>query len=62
MLETLKTGSFLHLDGVLLTHEHYDHVGGLDDLCAFCREYAVEIYAESLCGKNDSHTDTLRFP
>lgn len=21
-----------HLDGVILTHEHYDHVGGLDDL------------------------------
>ena len=20
------------LDGILLTHEHYDHVGGLDDL------------------------------
>lgn len=35
-----------HLDAVLITHEHYDHVGGLDDLRPFCREKGVDIYAE----------------
>lgn len=35
-----------HLDAVLVTHEHYDHVGGLDDLRPFCRLKGVDIYAE----------------
>ena len=34
------------IDGVLITHEHYDHVGGLDDLRPFCRFGSVPIYAE----------------
>ena len=37
---------FEQIDGVLITHEHYDHVGGLDDLRPFCRLGAVPIYAE----------------
>ena len=37
---------FSHIHGVLLTHEHYDHVGGLDDLRPFCRDKGVDIYAE----------------
>ena len=37
---------FERIDGVLITHEHYDHVGGLDDLRPFCRFGAVPIYAE----------------
>lgn len=34
------------IDGVLLTHEHYDHVGGIDDLRPFCRQGDIPIYAQ----------------
>lgn len=39
---------FRKIDGVLISHEHYDHVGGLDDLRPFCRFGEVPIYAEAL--------------
>lgn len=42
------------IDGVLITHEHYDHVGGLDDLRPFCRFGSIPIYAEK------SVTEALR--
>lgn len=38
---------FLKIDGVLITHEHYDHVGGLDDLRPFCRFGEIPIFAEN---------------
>jgi len=37
---------FKPIDGLLLTHEHYDHVGGIDDLRPFCQFKDIEIYAE----------------
>lgn len=37
---------FKKIDGVLITHEHYDHVGGIDDLRPFCRFGEVPLYAE----------------
>lgn len=46
MLEAFRKSCFEDLSGVLLTHEHYDHVGGLDDLRTFCRNGAVPLYAE----------------
>ncbi|MEA3188217.1 MAG: hypothetical protein QOD99_2047 [Chthoniobacter sp.] len=35
----------IELDGILLTHEHIDHVGGLDVLC---KKFAVPIYCNAL--------------
>lgn len=37
---------FDRLDAVLITHEHYDHVGGIDDLRPFCYFGEVPLYAE----------------
>lgn len=39
---------FSKINGVLLTHEHYDHVGGLDDLRPFCKFADVDIYSDSI--------------
>lgn len=33
------------IDALLLTHEHYDHVGGIDDLRPFCGHRDLRIYA-----------------
>lgn len=40
---------FHPLDAVLITHEHYDHVGGLDDLRPFGLFGGMHIYAEPFC-------------
>ena len=38
-----------HVDGILLTHNHMDHIGGLDDTRALnlCESHPVNIYCES---------------
>lgn len=38
---------FRAIDGLLLTHIHYDHTGGIDDLRPFCAFGDVNIYADS---------------
>lgn len=38
---------FRPINGVLVTHSHYDHVGGIDDLRPFCKLGEVNIYADS---------------
>lgn len=44
--QSIRMNTFLPIDGVLITHEHYDHVGGLDDLRPFCRFRDIPVYAE----------------
>lgn len=45
--QQMLTVPFAPLDAVLLTHEHYDHVGGIDDLRPFCRKGDVALYAQA---------------
>lgn len=35
-----------HLDAVLITHSHYDHVGGFDDLRPFCSHEGMPVYLQ----------------
>ena len=49
---------FSKIDGVLVSHEHYDHVGGMDDLRPFGRFGEIGIYAE----KNVSDALMNRIP
>jgi phosphoribosyl 1,2-cyclic phosphate phosphodiesterase len=46
--QMLRLGWYGRMDGVLITHEHYDHVGGLDDIRPYCRLGEVPVYADHL--------------
>ena len=50
--QMLRLHDFRRIDGVLITHEHYDHVGGLDDLRPFCRFGEIPVYAEEYTAEN----------
>lgn len=46
---------FRKIDGVFLTHEHFDHVGGLDDLRPFCTFGDLDVYANKVAAKAVRH-------
>lgn len=47
-----------HIDAVLITHSHYDHVGGIDDLRPFCSVEDMPVFAnKNTCEALKSHYD-----
>lgn len=46
--EQMLPVSFRRLNAVFVTHEHYDHVGGLDDLRPLCVFGDIDVYADPL--------------
>lgn len=49
-LQTIRSG-LSHIDLVLITHEHMDHISGLDDLRPFCykQEQSIPVYTSRSC-------------
>lgn len=45
--QMLRKAAFEQIHAVLITHEHYDHVGGLDDLRPFSRFGEIPVYANA---------------
>ena len=44
--QQMLRASDLHLDALLITHSHYDHVGGMDDLRPYSPRNPIPVYAQ----------------
>lgn len=60
--EQMLKQPFRKIDGVLITHIHYDHVAGLDDLRPYCRFGDIVIYSEKDVAKGLRHNMPYCFP
>ena len=40
--------SFRKIDGILITHAHYDHMGGMDDIRPYCQFGEINVYADPI--------------
>lgn len=50
--EQMLHQEFRKIDAMLITHSHYDHVGGVDDLRPFCVFGDVDVYADPISEKS----------
>ncbi len=42
---------FRRIDGILITHAHYDHMGGMDDVRPYCQFGEIHVYADPIARK-----------
>ena len=42
---------FRRIDGILVTHSHYDHVGGMDDIRPYCQFGEINVCADPVARK-----------
>lgn len=42
---------FRRINGILVTHSHYDHVGGMDDIRPYCQFGKIDVYADPIARK-----------
>jgi len=42
---------FRRIDGILITHAHYDHMGGMDDIRPYCQFGEINVYADPTARK-----------
>lgn len=50
--QMLRINMGRNIDGCLITHEHYDHVGGIDDLRPFSYLKKLTLYADPFAAKH----------
>ncbi|MDR2293191.1 MAG: MBL fold metallo-hydrolase [Prevotellaceae bacterium] len=67
--QQMLSAGITNLDAILITHAHFDHIGGLDDVRAlnYIRQKAVDIYVETRVQKALSRIfyyafDTIKYP
>ena len=49
--QQIMTQSFRKIDGILITHAHYDHMGGMDDIRPYCQFGEINVYADPIARK-----------
>lgn len=49
--QQIMSQPFRKIDGILITHAHYDHMGGMDDVRPFCQFGEINVYADPIACK-----------
>ena len=46
--QQIMSQPFRKIDGILTTHAHYDHMGGMDDIRPYCQFGEINVYADPI--------------